>query len=428
MPDGSPDLTYRLASRGRFAPLLMISGPSGTGKTYSALRLAKGMAGPDGKIFLADTDNSRGRLYADEFEFLHLDLREPFRPTLFEQAAVAAQKQGASVLIIDNFGHEWAGPGGILSWHEEELDRMAGDNFARREQLKMVVWGRVKPPHKHMLQRLYQINMAIILCCFAEKKIAMIKQTEGKDKGKVIPVDQGFQPVGDKDAAFAMTASLLLPDVANPGVPVPIKALLPALKPIIRLDRPLDEETGARIAAWARGDKETGRRTSDGGPAAGEPSGGAARSASAAPPPASPPPAPPEGQSGGHPEGKLDDSGDDREEPPPPEDDGGRSEEPPERPPVDPDEQRIVDGARALAAKFIGTVDRKEHLATVDNRDVQKQIAWLRRNRKDLWQEIVKPTIDASWKRTEPPKPGEAQQGDLMNDQADRTESDPGSG
>jgi hypothetical protein len=329
MPDVAPDLTFRPAVRGRFWPLLMISGPSGTGKTYSALRLAKGMAEPDGKIFVADTDNSRARLYADEFDFLHLDLHEPFRPNLFEQATIAAQQQGASVLIIDNFGHEWAGPGGILAWHEEELERMAGDNFARREQLKMVVWGKVKPPHKHMLQRLYQINMPIILCAFAEKKIAMIKQTEGKDKGKVIPVDQGFQPVGDKDAAFAMTASLLLEDVTRPGVPRPIKALLPALKPIIHLDRPLDEETGRQIAAWARGEK---------GLVPQEPKGEASTETSQ------------------------------EKSAPPPEHTTSESDQTNDR------EQRISEGAKALAAKFAAIKTRQDHLALVDDKDTREPL------------------------------------------------------
>ena len=50
----------------------------------------------------------------DTFPFFHLDLREPFRPKKFEEAAVQAGQQGAAVLIVDNFAHEHAGPGGML--------------------------------------------------------------------------------------------------------------------------------------------------------------------------------------------------------------------------------------------------------------------------------------------------------------------------
>lgn len=341
------------------------------------------MAGPDGRIFVADTDNSRARLYADAFDFMHLDLHEPFRPMLFERAALAAQEQKADVLVIDNFAAEWNGPGGILEWHEEELNRMAGDNFQRRESLKMVCWGKVKPPHKHMFQRLYQLNMPIILCCAAERKIAMIKQTEGKDKGKVIPVDQGFQPIGDKDAAYAMTASLLLPDVKMPGVPVAIKALLPDLQPIIHLDRPLDEATGAAIAAWARGEKPASAQT--------ETSQGGLGST---PPPSHQPSEPDKRTS---------------------------------RRQVD--EASIEEGAKNLAAMFLGAEDRKAYFAMVDDADIRRQLEWLKKNRRALYYREVEPNRDACWRRTEPPPPTEPpKQGDLMDDKADRAEGDPGSG
>lgn len=209
------------------------------------------MAGPEGKICFADTDRGRAKLYADRFAFDHLDLGEPFRPALFEAAAIAAQKQGADVLIIDNFSHEWTG---LLEWHEQELDRMSKGDFARRDALKMVGWGIVKPPHKHLLQTLYRLNIPVILCCAAENKIAMVEKIENGRK-KTVPVDRGLQPIGDKDIAFAMTASLMLGNVTRPGVPQPVKALLPDLQPIIALDRPLDEATGARLAAWAHGEK-----------------------------------------------------------------------------------------------------------------------------------------------------------------------------
>ena len=113
----------------------------------------------------------------------------------------------------------------------------------------MLAWMDPKMEHKHMRERLYQLNIPIILCCSAERKIAMIKNAEGKTE----PIDIGLQPVCEGDMPWAMTVSLMLPDVTKPGVPVPIKALLPDLRQIIRLDTPLDEATGERIGAWGRG-------------------------------------------------------------------------------------------------------------------------------------------------------------------------------
>lgn len=340
MPDGTLDLTYRPAVRGHFSPLVMLSGPSGTGKTFSALLLARGMAGPEGKVCVADTDRGRARLYADRFTFDHLDLQEPFRPKLFEDAAIAAQRQGASVLVIDNFAHEWSA---LLEWHEAEVDRMARGDWKRRDAMKMPAWGIVKPPHKHMLQTLYRLNMPVILCCAAENKVAMVEQIEDGRK-KTVPVDRGLQPIGDKDAAFAMTLSLMFEDPARPGVARPVKALLEDLKPIIPLDRPLDEETGRRIAAWARGDKET--------------------------------PAPAEAGRGGEETSKAS-----------------------VQQPSDSDEQRIKDGAQKLADRFLNTENLQAHQALVTEAEVQKQIAFLRRNRKPIYDAILEPAIRASFKR-----------------------------
>ena len=402
MPDGAiqTDFTYRHASRKKSAPLIMIAGPPGVGKTFSALLLATGLAG-GGKIYLADTDNGRAEFYAEDFKFEHLNLHEPFRPMIFKAAAERAQREGAAVLIIDNFMHEHVGPGGLLEWHTEEQIRMARGDASKMEAVNVLAWAKVKPAHKQMRERLYQLNMPVILCCGAEKKIAMVKQTEGKDRGKTIPVDQGLVPICGSDIPWAMTISLMLEDVARPGVPRPIKALLPALKPIINLNRPIDEQTGRRIAAWSRGEKEE-PASAKAGPKVGEES--TADKAGETNPPESPPPMPPpddpeQGQIGEPPP-----------EPPPPEDDTvppAEGEPPPaEEPPPSskrkPTEEDIAEGARTLGAKFLDAADRRAYLALVDNADNRNQINWLKRNRRELFDREVDKAMKASWTRTDP--------------------------
>jgi hypothetical protein len=406
MPDGAiqQDYVYRPAVRDKTAPLIMLAGPPGTGKTYSALRLARGMAGPEGRIFLADTDNGRALFYADEFRFEHLNLHEPFRPIIFEEAAKQAQKNGAAVLVIDNFMAEHAGPGGLLEWHQEINVRMAsrGDESrfeARLESTKMLAWIEPKTQHKRMRERLYQLNMPVILCCGAERKMAMVKQTEGRDRGKVIPVDQGFQPICGQDIPWAMTLSLMLEDPHRPGVPCPIKALMPALKPIISLEAPLDEATGALIAAWAHGERKTPASSIAALPARKE---GSSPPASQNPPPDAS--APPDGSPPG-------------DDPPPSEpsdptpDTGGPPDQPEDHPALT-QEQRIEAGAKALGERFLTTADRRDHLSIVDDPEVQKQIRFLQRQRKALYDQHVKPFVTASWTRTDPKKPA-AQHGDL---------------
>jgi hypothetical protein len=368
MPDGAiqTDFTYRPAVRSKSAPLIMIAGPPGVGKTFSALLLATGLAG-GGKIFLADTDNGRAEFYAEDFTFEHLNLHEPFRPMIFKEAAERAQREGAAVFIIDNFMAEHTGPGGLLEWHTEEQIRMAKGDAGKMESVNVLAWAKVKPAHKAMRERLYQLNMPVILCCGAEKKIAMVKQTEGKDRGKTIPVDQGLVPICGADIPWAMTISLMLGDVARPGVPTPIKALLPALVPIIPLDRPLSVETGRAIGAWSRGEKPASVST-----------GKVATEAV-------------ETQTQG-------------EEPPASQSQGQSRKRSP------PDEAQIEEGAREIGGKFLNTEDRRAHLALVDDADLRRQMEWLKKNRRALYDRHVAGAINASWTRTDP----EAKQKDLI--------------
>jgi pyruvate/2-oxoglutarate dehydrogenase complex dihydrolipoamide acyltransferase (E2) component len=161
-----------------------------------------------------------------------------------------------------------------------------------------------------------------------------------------------------------MTLSLMLGDVAKPGIAVPIKALLPDLKPIIPLDRPLDEEVGRRIAAWARGDVPAAPAQGDGAPAAGNA------------PEGEPPPASPDGPSG-------------TTDMPPPDDQQA-------------EERRVETRAREIAAMFAATRTRADHLAITDDEDLRRHIEWLKRRRKDIYEEHLGPAIKASWQRTDP--------------------------
>jgi hypothetical protein len=63
-------------------------------------------------------------------------------------------------------------------------------------------------------------------------------------------------------------------------------------------------------------------------------------------------------------------------------------------------EDRIEGGVRALIARFEATQAGSmiEHLRIVDEPHVRTQFAWLRRNRRDLWDQL-RPVILASWHR-----------------------------
>ena len=338
-----PELIYAPAKRsGDTALLIMLAGSSGTGKTRSALELATGLAGEDGTIGFADTENGRALYYADKYKFEHLALREPFRPEAFEQAAIVSQRRGHKVWICDNFTWEHIGPGGVLDWQSTELDRMVAgalkrrgetrDEYTLRDAMKMSAWIAPKTAHTAMLQRLWQLNAHIILCVQAKHKIEMVKDAR---TGKTKPVDVGWQPVCGDDIPYAMSTALMLQPGA-PGQPTIIKSQ-EDLDPLIPTDRPLTADVGRALAAWARGDK----------PAA----------------PAQSKPTAPDQLRG---------------------------------------EAKNLAVADDLVTRFKATKTRADHLAIVDDDRSRAQINWLRQNRPPLFDAVNEALAD-SWTRTEPP-------------------------
>jgi hypothetical protein len=245
--------TFRPAVRENVPLIIGMIGGTGSGKTYSALELATGLAG--GKRFCGiDTESGRMKHYADHFAFDHGDLGPPFRPQHYIEAIEAADKAGYPVVVVDSASHVWAGEDGVLDWQEEELQRMAGDNWQKRESCKMAAWIKPKMAHKHMVQKLLQLRCHLILCFRAEPKVEMVRDEQGKMKivPKVSKVGKdGWIPICDKNLPFELTMSFLLTDEA-PGVPKPIK-LERDHRPLVALDKPINRELGAKLAEWAAG-------------------------------------------------------------------------------------------------------------------------------------------------------------------------------
>lgn len=244
---------FRPALRENVGLLIGLAGASGSGKTFTAMRLAAGISGA-ARFAVIDTEAGRAKHYADQFKFDHGDLKPPFRPNAYEEAIKAADEAGYPVIVVDSMSHEHAGEGGLLDWHEAELDRMAGDNWSKREACNMAAWIKPKTAHKHMVQKLLQVRAHLILCFRAEEKVEMVKGNDGKWKiqPKASPVGlNGWTPICEKNLPYELTCSFLLTADA-PGVPKPIK-LQEQHKKLFPLDKPITEQSGRLIAEWALG-------------------------------------------------------------------------------------------------------------------------------------------------------------------------------
>jgi hypothetical protein len=237
------------AKRANSTIIAGIAGPSGGGKTYSALRFATGLA-DGGKIVAIDTERGRMLHYADEFDFLYAELDAPFSPDRWAEAIKSALRLEPAVVILDSFSHEWAGDGGVLDMQEADFQRRGG-----RESAKVASWIEPKKKHKTLINDvLIRMPCHLVICLRAEDKIEMKKNADGKLEvvpKKTLSGHVGWIPVTGKEIPYELTLNLVVtPDA--PGVPKPIK-LMAQHRALVPLDRPLDEETGSRLAAWAKG-------------------------------------------------------------------------------------------------------------------------------------------------------------------------------
>lgn len=254
--------TFRPATRDRIGLLFAIAGASGSGKTFSALLLAKGLANGVGKIAVIDTEAGRAKHYADQFSFLHGDFEPPFTPERYLEAIKAAEEAGATVIVIDSMSHEWNGEGGCADIQAAEAERMATDRDGKVvpwkiETMTGPAWKRPKIRHKRMVSRLLQSRSHLIFCLRAEEKVKFVKETvNGREKTNI--VSQGFMPICEKEFMFEMSGSMTM----HPDTPGTVRydlrhKLNATLREIFADTSMITEETGKRLREWAERGADT---------------------------------------------------------------------------------------------------------------------------------------------------------------------------
>ncbi len=121
-------MSFKKAERFLTNPTIAVTGPTGSGKTFSALRMASGIAKAMNKRFaVIDAENGSASLYSEYFDFDTLNLTPPFTTEKYIQAIADAEKGGYCALVIDSITHAWAGEGGLLE-QKAQLDARPGSN------------------------------------------------------------------------------------------------------------------------------------------------------------------------------------------------------------------------------------------------------------------------------------------------------------
>lgn len=239
-----PAITFRPAVRENTPLIIGLAGPTKSGKTFSAHRLAVGLAG-GGVVAMINAEGPRGHQYADTFKYVAADLDAPYRPERYTEAVEAAKTLNPAVLIIDSVSHMHDGPGGVLEYHEDELDRMAGKDFKARDRVNFAAWVKPKAAENAFIYALLGLSCPTILCMRAKEKLKIVP---GKP-----PVDLGWQPIVGERVAFETIFTLLLPPHSR-GVPDQGQSQMrEPFDAIVPFNKPIDELLGQRLAEWSKG-------------------------------------------------------------------------------------------------------------------------------------------------------------------------------
>lgn len=255
---------YRPAKREHTPLVVGLAGPTKSGKTYSAHRLAAGMAN-GGPVVMINAEGAKGHQYADKFEYLATDIQPPYGPARYNQALNAALSLDPkpAVVIIDSMSHMHDGPGGMLEYHESELDRLAGNDYKARQRSTWTAWIKPKAEENEFIYSMLGAGCHIILCFRAKQKLKIVRGQE--------PIDLGWQPISSDRVTFETLFTLVLPPHSR-GVPdLAVSEMREAFEEIIPAGQSLSEETGKALSAWSEGGEPVGSKPAAGPKLASEP-------------------------------------------------------------------------------------------------------------------------------------------------------------
>lgn len=223
----------------RHGLFVALAGGTNSGKSFSAMRLARGIAGPQGKVAAIDTEGGRILHLKSHFDFDVMMMDAPHRPARYADAARDAEDANYDCVVIDSFSMEWVGLGGVLDWQDEEYQRMGA-----REAVKLASWIKPKVGHKAMVYSLLQRRIPIVFSLRAEEKAKKV----GNE------VKSEWAPIQNKTFPFEVTVSFMLMQNRQGIVDLSLAHKMEGdHKAIFRDGDQLSEEHGQRLAAWAKG-------------------------------------------------------------------------------------------------------------------------------------------------------------------------------
>jgi hypothetical protein len=204
-----------------------IFGPSGAGKTYTSLRMAKGLGG---RIAVIDTERGSAAKYSDRFEFDVLELEDQSIQGYVEAIALAGA-EGYGVLVIDSLSHGWQS---LL----EEVEKLAKAKYRGNT---WSAWSEGTPLQRKLVQAILSFPGHVLATMRSKTEWTTVDD----GKGRKSPQRVGLAPEQGKGVEYEFD---LLVEISTEHIANVIKDRTGKFQDKL-LEKP-GEEFGRQLASW----------------------------------------------------------------------------------------------------------------------------------------------------------------------------------
>ena len=219
---------FRKATKAAAKLRAAVFGPSGGGKTFSTLRIARGMAGSTGTVAVIDTERGSASKYSDRFDFEVLDLKDY---TVQGYVDGIKQAHGFDVLIIDSLSHGWQS---LL----EEVEKLAKAKYRGNT---WSAWSEGTPLQRKLVNAILDFPGHVLATIRSKTEWTTVED----GRGKKVPQRIGMAPEQGKGIEYEFD---LLLEIRTEHMANVIKDRTGRFQDRI-IDKP-DEEFGRQLAAW----------------------------------------------------------------------------------------------------------------------------------------------------------------------------------
>jgi energy-coupling factor transporter ATP-binding protein EcfA2 len=197
------------AVREKLKARVAIDGPTGSGKTYTALQWARILVGEDGVIGVIDTERRSAAYYAPSpgetaerinffeppYEFGHYDWEPPYDPANLTRLLPAMEKQlleqvdgdgSKACIVLDSWTHFWTGEGGTLDQIDRKKSQHGGNSFA--------AWSFGTPLQRSMVDAILAVQVHVIATMRSKMAYVLEDQVDSNGRKTTTPTKKGMEP------------------------------------------------------------------------------------------------------------------------------------------------------------------------------------------------------------------------------------------